>query len=239
MNTAPEAELRVLGVITARGGSKGVPRKNIRDLGGTPLIAHTVAAALGSALLTDVIVSTEDEEIAAAARAAGAQVPWMRPAELAQDKTPHLPVLQHALAAMEAAGAAYDYVLTLQPTSPFRSAEDIDEAVRIAAAHRPSSVVALVRIDEGHPTKAKRLDDGRVLPYFAEHPEVEGLRRQDLAPAFRRNGAIYLTRRDVLVAGSIYGEDVRGFEMPMDRSVDINNLIDFAVAEAVWKQKHS
>ncbi len=224
--------LRVLGVITARSGSKGIPGKNTRPLCGRPLIAYTIEAARDSSLLTDCIVSTDDAGIAEVAREAGAEVPFLRPPELAGDEISTLPVLVHALQEIEwQRGTTYDYVLTLQPTSPFRTAEDIDAVIRIARSSRPSCVVSVKRVTDGDPRKTKRIVDGRLVDYFPDHPEVFGQPRQAIEQTFRRNAALYLTRRDTLLGGSIYGPDVVPYEMPEERSLDINTPLDFAFAE--------
>src|SRR5437868_14236669 len=125
-------QVRVLGVITARGGSKGLPGKNLRPLAGTPLIAHTIDTALAAAAFDRLILSTDDETIAAAARSRGCDVPFMRPAELARDETPHLPVLQHAVRWLaEHDRYSPDAVMILQPTSPLRRAQDIRESIAL------------------------------------------------------------------------------------------------------------
>ncbi|MCE9582274.1 MAG: acylneuraminate cytidylyltransferase family protein [Planctomycetes bacterium] len=226
--------LTVLGVITARGGSRGVPRKNLRPLAGRPLIAWTIAAATNSRLLTRTIVSTDDAEIARVARECGGEVPFLRPAELASDTAKTLPTLVHALESVEAtAPRRYDYVLTLQPTSPFRTAEDIDAIIRLVEAGRPPSAASVSSAAGSHPLKAKRIVDGNLVDYFAEHPEPEGVPRQALPEAYLRNGALYITRRDVLLAGSLYGGTTRAYLMPAERSLDINSELDLEFAEFV------
>jgi len=224
--------LNILGVIPARGGSRGVPRKNIRPLAGKPLIAWTIEAAGQSRLLTRTVVSTEDGEIARVARESGADVPFMRPPALAADDAKTLPSLVHALQTVEAADPRrYDYVLTLQPTSPFRTGEDIDAIIRLMEPGRPASAVSVISSAGCHPLKAKRIVNGRLVDYFAEHPEPEGTPRQALPEAFLRNGALYITRRDVLLAGSVYGGETLAYVMPEERSLDINSPLDFEFAE--------
>lgn len=223
--------LTILGVIPARGGSKGVPRKNIRPLAGRPLIAWTIAAAKESLLLSRTVVSTEDPEIARVARDCAGDVPFMRPAVLATDVAKSHPVLVHALQAVEdPEGRRYDYVLTLQPTSPFRTGADIDALIRLLEPGRPASGVSVVSAPS-HPLKAKRIVNGRLSDWFPDHPEPEGVPRQALPEAWVRNGALYVTRRDVLLGGSIYGGDTVPLVMPADRSMDINTEFDFEIAE--------
>ena len=161
----------ILGVITARGGSKGVPRKNIKDLGGKPLIAYTIEVAKKSELITHLITSTDDQKIAEIAKKYGCNVPFLRPKELARDNTPTLPVLQHATEFMEKKlGIKFDYLVLLQPTSPFRIAEDIDKTIQLLIdTPEADSSVSICEVEKNqHPMKAKRLKGNRVLPYCIE-----------------------------------------------------------------------
>ena len=230
---------RVLAVIPARGGSKGVPRKNIRDLCGKPVIAWTIETALAAGdVLHRVIVSTDDAEIAEAARASGAEVPFTRPAELATDTAPGLSVIQHAVAFVEEEEEKpVDWVLVLQPTAPFRNADDISESLRLAREGGCDSVISVTRVLAEHPILMKKIKDDRLLPYCIE--EKEGTRRQDYdPPAYIRNGAIYLTRRDVLMeSNSIWGEVVRPYVMPEERSYDIDSERDFKLVELVMRER--
>jgi CMP-N,N'-diacetyllegionaminic acid synthase len=223
----------VLAVVPARGGSRGVPRKNIRTLGAHPLLAYTVAAGRASDRVTDLVVSTEDPEIGDVARSYGAEV-IERPAELATDEAPTAPVIQHAMALVEAStGRTYDYVLTLQPTTPFRRGWDIDAAVDLLeqAPNPDASVTSVVRIFDAHPERVKRLEDDRLLPYIAG--DDRPTRRQDLPPAYLRNGAIYLAHRRTVAGGSVWGNPEIAYEMPPERSVNIDEPLDFLLAEAV------
>lgn len=222
----------ILGVITARGGSKGIPGKNIKPIGGKPLIAYTIDVAKKSNLITHLIVSTDDEEIASVAKKYGAEVPFMRPKELAQDKTPHLPVMQHATEFMEKKlGITFDYLVILQPTSPFRIAEDLDGTIQKLIDEKADSAVSLVQVaNDEHPVKAKKLEGDKVLAYCMEEPE--GIRRQDLPPAYRRSGAVYAMRRDLIMKDNkLYGSHIVGFVVPSERSIDIDELIDLIKAE--------
>ncbi len=230
---------RVLAVIPARGGSKGVPRKNIRDLCGKPVIAWTIETALAAGdVLHRVIVSTDDAEIAEAARASGAEVPFTRPAELATDTAPGLSVIQHAVAFVEEEEETpVDWVMILQPTAPFRNADDISEALRLARQGGCDSVISVTRVLAEHPILMKKIENNRLLPYCLE--EKEGTRRQDYdPPAYIRNGAIYLTRRHVLMENnSIWGEVIRPYVMPEERSYDIDNERDFRLVELVMRER--
>jgi CMP-N,N'-diacetyllegionaminic acid synthase len=233
--TAP----RVLAVIPARGGSKGVARKNLRLMAGKPLIAWTIEAALAMGeALTQVIVSTDDVELAGAAENYGARVPFLRPSQLAEDCSPMLPVLQHAVANVEAEqGAKFDWVLLLQPTAPLRQPEDIRAALRLAAITDCDSVISVVQVFAVHPILMKRIENERLVPFAIE--EKEGTRRQDYQPAaYMRNGAIYLSRRDVVMEkNSIWGDSVCPYVMPEERSASIDNEIDFRVCEAMLESR--
>ena len=229
--TGHSSDSHVLGVITARGGSKSIPKKNLADLGGIPLVTHTVHQAAAAATLTRTVVSTDSEEIATACRAAGGDIPFLRPADLARDDTPTLPVLVHALEFTEAEdGCTYEYICCLQPTSPLRLATDIDRAVTKAIETGASAVVTVCPAP--HPAKIKKFDGDRLVPYTV--PEPEGARRQDLGPpAWRRNGAVYVFRRDNLLAGHLWGDDCRGVPMPLERSVDIDEPSDLLLARVL------
>jgi len=228
-----------LAIIPARGGSKGVPRKNIRPLAGKPLIVYTIEAALAVRhLLYRIIVSTDDQEIASVACQHGAEVPFVRPAELSGDGVPTAPVLQQAVRFVEQQdGVQVRWVLLLQPTSPLRSPQDIEVALSLAEEGETDSVISVVQVSAGHPIQMKRIENDRLLPYCIE--EKEGIRRQDLLPhAFLRNGAIYLTKRDVLMeTNSIWGRSIRPYVMPEERSVNIDGELDLKMAEMILKDK--
>jgi len=222
--------LRVLGVVPARGGSKGVPRKNIAPLGDRPLIAHTLAAVAGATRLARTVVSTDDEEIADVAKQWGADVPFLRPAELAGDTAAAIPNIQHALRTVEEHGdEPYDAVLMLQPTAPFRQATHIDRAIELLEASGADSVISVVDVEAHHPARMKYIDGDRLVdPPFGEARENQN--RQELEPMYLRNGAIYLTRRDVLLGGSFKGNDCRALIMPALRSVNIDTPLDLRYA---------
>jgi N-acylneuraminate cytidylyltransferase len=210
--------MRVLGVIPARGGSKGLPRKNVLPLAGRPLIAWTIACAKAATSLTRIIVSTDDAEIAAVSRAARADVPFMRPAELATDTATSMDMLRHALGAVESAGdAPYDAVCLLQPTSPFRHPTDIDGAIALIQAAGSSSVISVSPLE--HPLAwtvllgangELRLPLLKGIPGMEPNPPSPGehtkgddshpdTQRQAHATAHRLNGAVYVYRRPVVL----------------------------------------
>jgi CMP-N,N'-diacetyllegionaminic acid synthase len=214
--------MKVLGIITARGGSKGIPRKNLVQIQGRSLLSFTTEVALASQL-TRVVLSTDDEEIAAHGRQLGVDVPFMRPAELAKDDTPTIPVLQDVLSRLERQGESYDAVFTLQPTNPLRIVSDIDGAIELLQQTNSDSVIGFCDVGEHHPARMKAIDQlGRVVdPPFAE--QFEGQRRQELAKLYLRDGAVYLTRRQVLMEqNSIKGNDCRAWLIPVQRSLNID-----------------
>jgi CMP-N,N'-diacetyllegionaminic acid synthase len=226
---------KILGIITARGGSKGIPKKNIKLLGKKPLINYTISTARASQMLTCAIVSTDSKEIAQIAQQAGGSVPFLRPASLAEDDTGHLPVIQHALEYMEKdRGYEFDFVVILQPTSPFRTIDDIDESLRKLIESGADSMVTLVETSNAdHPVKAKKLEGNRVVPYIMEEPE--GIRRQDLPTAFRRSGAVYAMRRQTIINNKLYGDLTIGHVVPKERSIDIDEPLDWLKAEWMLK----
>ena len=227
-----------LAVIPARGGSKSVPRKNIKELAGKPLIAHTIEPAREVERLTDIVVSTEDEEIADIARRCGAQVPFMRPKALAEDMAPTYPVVMHALEEMERRrGASYDAVLLLQPTTPLRRASHIDQALDMLSSRPCDSVVSVVEVSQYHPFRMKRLIGDRLVNYIDQG--FEDMRpRQVLPPVYLRNGAIYLSRRESLFRDqSLVGPHCLGMVMAEEESVNIDGPGNFLLAEALIKRE--
>ena len=221
----------VIGLITARGGSKSIPRKNVKPLAGKPLITWTIEAALQSRGLSQVIVSTDDQEIAQVAREWGAKVPFMRPSELAQDGSPHIAVVEHAVRWLaEHDNAHPDYIMTLQPTSPLRTAGDIDAAIQIAETRAAIAVVSVCETDH-HPYLAKRvLPDGTLADFVSS--DIAYLRRQALPPAYVLNGAIYLNRCESLLRDQTFlPEGTFAYIMPPGRSLDIDTQLDFRFAE--------
>lgn len=229
--------IRVLGIITARGGSKGIPRKNLAPLLGRPLLAWTAEAALHARSLARVVLSTDDEEIAAVGRSLGVDVPFSRPPELARDDTPTLPVLQDVVRRLEAAGDRYEAVFTLQPTNPLRLASDIDGAVDLLERTGADSVIGMTPVGDRHPARMKTVEaDGRVVdPPFAEM--FEGQPRQSLPAFFLREGSVYLTRRDVLMnLNSIKGADCRAWIIPEERALNLDTPFDLWMAEQMLRR---
>lgn len=226
--------MKVLAIIPARGGSKGIPRKNIAPLGGKPLIAWTIAAARSATSISRVIVSTDDNEIAQISKAQGAEVPFLRPPEISSDTTPALPVIQHAvdwLAGNDNWQA--DAIAYLQPTSPFRTAADIDASIAIMHERAADTVVSVVEIPHNmSPTSLMEQRDGWLA--FVVPPEERQFRRQAKEKLFARNGpAILLNRRTVIDRNELYGERIAAYAMPRLSSLDIDEPEDLAIAEAL------
>jgi CMP-N,N'-diacetyllegionaminic acid synthase len=222
----------ILAVITARGASKGLPGKNIKELGGKPLIAYSIEAANASRLISHVVVSTDDPQIAEVSRQWGGEVPFMRPVELATDSARHLGVMQHAVTFMEdSLGVVFDAAIILQPTSPFRLPEDIDDTISKLFDTNSDSAVSICEVEtSSHPIKMKRLEGGFLVPYVVEEPE--GTIRQFHPPCYKRSSAVYVTRRDTLInEGRVYGSKIAAHIVPADRSIDIDTPRDWAIAE--------
>ncbi len=223
--------MAVIGLIPARGGSKRVPKKNIAPCAGQPLLAWTAQAALGSSALDRVLLSTDDEEIAALGRELGLEVPFLRPSDIAEDAAPMLPVMRHALdwaldwAAAE--GETVEAQVLLQPTSPLRRAEHIDEAVALFRESGAESLVSVVELGHAqHPLVSYALSGDRLSPYFPDRePNGE-------APAYVRNGpAILINRPEVIRRGERLSEDLVAYVMAPEVSVDIDTPFDLAFAD--------
>jgi CMP-N,N'-diacetyllegionaminic acid synthase len=220
----------VFGVIPARGGSKGLPGKNLKRLGSHSLIGHAVASAREACMLTRFVVSTDSAEIADEARQHGAEAPFLRPAELASDHAGMVPVLQHAVRWLESAtGVRPDFVVTLQPTSPFRTGAEIDRTIATVADTGADSAQTLVEASY-HPFFMKTLDGDRTIALFADGKKY--VRRQDAPAVYQPSGAVYVTRYPLLMEeGQVLGHDNRGIVMPFEASVNIDTEWDFLLAE--------
>ena len=233
---------RVLALVPARGGSKGIPRKNLQLLAGQPLVAHAVAAGLAARLVTRVLCSTDDPEIAAAARAAGAEVPFLRPADLAADTSEDWPVFQHALDWLARADHWQpDLIVNLRPTSPLRRPGHVDDAIRLLLDTGADSVKA-VSLARQHPHKMwLRHPDGLVEPFLTtpfrltRGPDVP---RAELEPVYWQNGVVDVTRREVILEQrTMIGPRVAGLVTEPDDSIDIDTPLDLALAELLLAQR--
>jgi CMP-N-acetylneuraminic acid synthetase len=221
----------VIGLIPARGGSKAIPGKNLTLLAGKTLLAFTAEAALAARTLDRVLLSTDDEMIAAAGRALGLEVPFLRPAALARDDTPMLPVIAHALDWCGSQNVPAGIVVLLQPTSPLRRSCHIDEAVRLLRDGGAATVVSVMAVPHRFtPGSLMTMTADRALKPLLDGPLV--LQRQDKPRVFARNGpAILVVRREVIRGGALYGEPTLGYEMDAESSLDIDEPDDLWLAQ--------
>lgn len=225
--------MKILAIIPARGGSKGIPKKNVELLNGNPLIAYSIEAALKSRYVNRVIASTEDQEIAEISRRYGAEV-IDRPKELARDDSPIIDAIFHVLDFLEKAGYVPDVVVLLQPTSPLRNADDVDNAVNLFLSSGCGSVVSVCEFKHT-PYWGFKIENGYLKPLFAE--AYLKRRRQDLPKAYIPNGAIFIARPDTLRKyKSFYCPKTIPYIMPLERSIDIDDETDFMLAELIMKE---
>ena len=227
--------MRILGLIPARGGSKGIPDKNIKELAGKPLIAYTIKESLKSRFIDRLIVSTDSEKIVEISKNLGAEVPFLRLQELAQDDTPMLPVIKHAIRFLEQKdGYKPDYIILLQPTSPLRNVKHIDEALEKLTQSDADSIVSVQEVPHScNPYSVMKLD-GEFLKPFMEYDEIRNIRQ--MKPTFyARNGAaIYAFTYDCLMdKNSIYGDKILPYFMKKEESFDIDDIVDFRICELI------
>ena len=222
---------RVLGLVPARAGSKGVPGKNLRPLAGRTLLDYTASAARESGVITRTILSTDSEEIAVAGRRAGLEVPFLRPTDLAQDDTPMLPVIVHALEALERENWVPEVIVLLQPTSPLRQPGHIRNSVQQLMDSAAESVVSVVEVPRHlSPDYVMRIEGGVLRPFLPEGERVA--RRQDARRAYSRDGTVYAFRRETVRRyGNIYGADCHPFIIDPAESLSIDSQDDWDAAE--------
>ena len=230
--------MNILGVIPARRGSKGIPRKNVVDLMGKPLISYMIEAALKSQLISRLIVSTDCLEFARIAESCGAEVPFIRPKELAQDHISAIYVIQHALKYFDEKLFKPDYLVSLQPTSPLVSPKDIDRCLQLMIESNCDSCFTMKKIEEYHPTRMYGMDDNKVIlkPYTSE----AHLQRQEREPVYKLDGAVIVRKRILLERFNeqdlAFGEDRRGIVVPWYRAVDINEPLDLIIVESIMNR---
>ncbi|MBF0328464.1 MAG: acylneuraminate cytidylyltransferase family protein [Nitrospirae bacterium] len=231
---------KVLCVIPARGGSKGLPSKNTRLLNGKPLVSYVIATALQSSLIDKTIVSTDNEEIASVAVSCGAEVPFLRPAELAQDSSTLFPVLIHAMQFFDVSGWHADIVISFQPTSPLTPLADLDNGISKIIETGCDSVASVCEIDRNHPFRALKVEGDKIYP-LTEYTNEKHANRQDRPLCYSHNGAFYIRTREVLEkwtgTGFALGEDQRAVIMDRVAAVNIDGLLDFKLAEIILKEK--
>lgn len=225
----------VLGITLARGGSKSIPRKNIRDVAGKPLLAYTICEAHKCTLLDRYIVSSDDDEILAVAEQYGAEI-VKRPCHLAQDDTPHIPALIHALEwAEDTENRIYDVVADLRCTNPMKLAIDIDMAIQKLIDTEADVVVGVSKLEDHHPSRIKTIVADRLVDVW---PEPQSGRRQDLRPdVYIRNGSIYIVWADALRKGILNtgSDNIRPYIMPPERGINIDTELDFYMTETLLK----
>ena len=230
---------KVLGITLARGGSKSIPKKNIKTILGKPLIAYTIIEALKSKLISKYIVSTDDEEIKNISLKYGADVPFMRPQKLATDLATSSDAIKHAVRYMQQKDSIkYDYIIELMCTNPLKTANDIDECLLKLIKTDADSVIAMHKIEDNHPIRVKKIVNDKIVDFCL--PEIPETRRQDLKPdAYIRSGSIYaLKREQIMKYNKRYGTiDSRPYILPNERAVNIDNKIDFLMAESLLKER--
>jgi CMP-N,N'-diacetyllegionaminic acid synthase len=219
-------EMRILAIIPARGGSKGIPRKNIKPLAGKPLIGWTIDIAKRVKSIDRIVVSTEDTEIASIATQLGADVPFLRPVHLSADDAPSIGAVLHALEILK----GYEWVMLLQPTSPLRSLEDIENLLVFCEERGAPAAVSVCEVNQ-HPSWMYRRDTmGYLQPLVTNSPKIYN--RQSLPPTYTLNGSIYLARTDWLRERCEFiSPDTLGYVMPPERSVDIDTTLDWLWSE--------
>jgi CMP-N,N'-diacetyllegionaminic acid synthase len=219
-----------LAIIPARRGSKRLTRKNMRILAGKPLTAWAIEAARAARHIDHLVVSSDDPEVLELARQYGVAT-IERPAELATDESPAIDFVRHAVKTLEEQGQGpFDAVVIIQPSSPLTTAADIDETIELLERSGADSAVSVMRLDHAvHPLKMKTLDGDRLQPYLEE--ERGRMAAHELPEIYVRNCSVYVTRRSVIERGQVIGDDCRGYIMPRERSLDINEDLDLAFAE--------
>lgn len=231
---------RVLALVPARRGSKGLPMKNVRPLQGKPLLAWPIEAAKASRSVDRVVISTDDAEFAALAQAAGADAPFLRPAKLASDTSPSIDFMLHALDALEAEGDIFDYLVLLEPTSPLTEAEDIEAALDVLASRREvaDAIVGVTALVSTHPAFAVRLaEEGLMRPYAAESFS-QLPRRQDIEPLYSLDGSLYISGVEALrrERGFCHSRTLP-YVTPRWKSFEVDDLVDFVCIEAILAQR--
>ena len=230
-------QMRTLGLVVARGGSKGIKGKNIRQVAGKPLIHWAIEAASQAKMLDKLILSTDSQEISKACEGLSIEVPFLRPSHLASDTAMVSDVIKHAVNFMAELGHHFDYLLLLQPTSPLVTCDQIDQAVSAAYAANADTVISLVNAEHVHPRLMYKKDsNGKVSPLF---PELgQSLRRQDADEVFVRTGVFYVIKtKQILEKGSIYGDHVLGMEVSEQSGLCIDNEYDLELANFLLQKR--
>ncbi len=230
-----------LAVIPCRGGSKGIHRKNLREIGGIPLVAHTINAANAATLITKTIVSTDDEEIAIVAKKYGGDVPFIRPSEFASDESKSIDVAMHALRTCVHNGEHYDIFVLLQPTTPLRSAQDIDSTIQLLIDNpKFNSAITVKPVGSSHPNYLyKTVNDSLIMTPYIDNGMAE-VRRQEFADIYVRNGAVYAVKTDYMLENSkLIDERVLVHRMSEETSVNIDGEFELYLAQQIYNRLHS
>ena len=228
--------MKILGLIPARSGSKRITNKNIKLLNGLPLISYTISAGKASTLLTKLIVSTDSQEIATIATNFGAEVPFIRPAELSDDLASSKDVVAHSIRYFEKKNEFFDAVVMLQPTSPLRTHKDIDQAIKLLDQEF-QSVVSVCKTRHS-PLWVNKLPQNKSMKNFFSDASLKTLRSQDLPDYYRLNGAIYASTTKYFQSNDgFFGDKTKAYIMPEDRSVDIDDDLDFKLASCILKNE--
>ncbi len=228
----------ILGIIPARGGSKGIPGKNIVPVVGRPLIAYTIEAAKGSTFLTDILISTDSKSIARCAEDCGIRCDTFRPAKLATDEAKTIDVVSYELLRYEEIHQVrVDVVVVLQPTVPLRSSQDIDESLKIFFKRKATSLVSVCEAISAHPRTMYYLDGEHLIPLLDEGKRL--IRRQDVKKVFLRNGALYIANRELITEkNTLVDENPLAYIMPEERSVNIDSQFELMIVKCILSQKN-
>lgn len=219
---------KILALIPARGGSKGIKDKNIIFLAGKPLIAYSIEAAKYSKYIDDIIVTTDSEKIAEISKQYGASVPFMRPAELAADTSKTIDAVLHAIQTLKTMGKEYDVLILLQPTQPLRTNKDIDEAIEIYYQNKEEGLVSVSPVDDSPLLIRSISNDGKLLNLLSQNSTC---RRQDMPEYYKVNGCIYINKIDEIDKNTSFNDNKVPFIMRKEHSVDIDELSDLWMAE--------
>ncbi len=227
----------VLGIIPTRGGSKGLENKNVRFLDGKPLIAYTIEAARDCKDIAKLVVSTDNNTIEEVSKKYNVDV-FRHPHELSLDGKPTFPVIQYVVKNLVESGEKFELVAVMRATTPLRTSEDISKAITLLRKTGADSVVSVVADPTAHPIRLKNLDRDLRVSSLQSGEEDSPIIRQNLPVVYRRNGGVYVTRVSIILNGSLFGKDSRGYVMPKERSVNINDEVDFVLADALLKSHH-
>ena len=228
---------KVLAIIPARGGSKGLPGKNIRPLLGKPLIGWSIEHAQQSKYIDEICISTDSEEIASVAETFGVSVPELRPIELATDKTPSSAFIIYTIDRYKMMGKMFDYFILLEPTSPLRDVEDLDSSIEILIDnHQCDSIVGVCKAEDVHPAFMVKLsENGFLLPY---EDQMKTLRRQDLPDIFFFEGSVYVSKCDAYIQKkAFYHDKTLPYIVPKWKSFEVDDIVDFTIIEAMMRMK--